>query len=129
MCILFLAVLGSGTLSKPIAGPVPGQFPGRSRAIPCRCHGFGRRDDGGVAERPEYHDSYYSSFVLDPPPGNRCSLRQPNRGGVSPSAAGGDVRESLLKVDWVPSEPGGGLVVGGGAVSYTHLTLPTTPYV
>jgi hypothetical protein len=30
----------------------------------------GGRDDGGVAERPEYHASYYSAFVLDPA-GNR----------------------------------------------------------
>jgi catechol 2,3-dioxygenase-like lactoylglutathione lyase family enzyme len=30
----------------------------------------GGHDDGGVAERPEYHASYYSAFVLDPT-GNR----------------------------------------------------------
>jgi len=30
----------------------------------------GGRDDGGVAERPGYHASYYSAFVLDPA-GNR----------------------------------------------------------
>lgn len=49
-------------------------FRARSRAEVDQFHAAalanGGRDDQGVCERPEYHSSYYSAFVLDPT-GNR----------------------------------------------------------
>ena len=60
----------------------------------------GGRDDGGAGARPEYHDTYYSAFVLDPT-GNRveavCHRTElPMAGAVVERGGASDVAELVV---------------------------------
>lgn len=67
----YLSIVADATTSS---GDRHWAFRARSRTAVEEFHGAalaaGGRDDGGVAERPEYHRYYYAAFVLDPA-GNR----------------------------------------------------------